>query len=250
MSRPITDGTADGYRSSHLAKGADYDERVGTDPWAQYMTRRESAILCTVVDQLFPSLMPRYGDFACGTGRITQLLESRAIVSIGVDVSETMLREARVKCQRTTFVHADLTREPVDFEPFDLVTAFRFFGNAEADLRVAALGALAKMVKPGGYLVANNHRNPVCLRHILRGRQTNRQTLTYFDFRRMLAAVGFSIEQAYGIGAWIHRTRGLGDRLEHAGMISRVIEAMSANKALAALSPDMVIVARRAGGST
>ena len=82
---------ADDYRRSHLQKGSDYDAALATTPFDRYMARQEARMAQAVVDRLFPKGVPRYLDFACGTGRIISLLEGRADKVYGVDVSPTML---------------------------------------------------------------------------------------------------------------------------------------------------------------
>src|SRR5213076_3244584 len=115
------------YRHSHLVKGADYDAALARDPFDAFITARERALLLQAVGSLFPRGIPRYLDFACGTGRITQWVAPLAARSYGADVSEKMLAQARSKCRGTAFLLRDLTREPAGLEPVQLVTAFRFF---------------------------------------------------------------------------------------------------------------------------
>src|SRR6185295_8842136 len=137
----------------------------------------------------YPQGVPRYLDFACGTGRITEMMAPLAQESIGVDVSGTMLEVARVKCPHVRFMESDLTRDNLDIGLFDMVTAFRFFGNAQDELRSAALKAVVALLRPGGHLVINSHRNPLSLAAVL-----NRATggsddmdLHYFKLKRLLA---------------------------------------------------------------
>jgi hypothetical protein len=54
-----------------------------------------------------------------------------------------------------------LTTTNLDIGQFDLVTAFRFLGNADDQLRRSAMDALR--VRIDGYLLINNHRNPVAV---------------------------------------------------------------------------------------
>jgi predicted TPR repeat methyltransferase len=77
-----------------------------------------------------------------------------------VDVSDAMLGEARRKLQRTILHNANLLeRNPFEKESFDLITAFRFFVNAEPALRRAGVRALAPLLAPDGYFIFNNHQN-------------------------------------------------------------------------------------------
>src|SRR6185503_10803829 len=100
----------DDYRASHKHKGGVYDDTILSSPFDAYMDKWEAHHLARTLAHLFPTPIPRYLDFACGTGRITQRIEVVASESYGVDVSESMLNSARAKCRRTQFVCADLTR--------------------------------------------------------------------------------------------------------------------------------------------
>ena len=135
------------YRQTHLDKGGVYDATIASDPFDAYMARWEASYLRQIVPELVQG-GGRYLDFACGTGRITAIVAPLVRESVGVDLSESMLAEARPKCPATRFLQADLTREDVDIGQFDLATSFRFFGNAEHELRQAAIAAIAKRVRP------------------------------------------------------------------------------------------------------
>ena len=120
-----------------------------------------------------------------------------------MDVSESMVAEARPKCPRTRFVVHDVTETPLPIAPVELVTAFRFFGNAEDDLRVSALQAIRRSLAPGGYLVLNDHENPWALQTLLRRLvgQRARADLHHWKLRRLLPSAGFRVrrtESAYG----------------------------------------------------
>ena len=77
-----------------------------------------------------------------------QRVELHAAESHGVDISESMLGAARAKCRNTQFVCADLTNSDAEPGPFDLITSFRFFGNAQDELRTAVLTAIRLMTVP------------------------------------------------------------------------------------------------------
>ena len=122
---------------------------------------------------LLAEIFCRYGgrersclDFACGTGRITSLLEPYFGSVTGLDISGDMLAEARDKCPTAEFIEGDLTVKEDLIGEFDVVTSFRFFPNAEPGLRARVLEVLVKHVKPGGVMIVNNHQNA----HSLLGR--------------------------------------------------------------------------------
>jgi predicted TPR repeat methyltransferase len=150
------------YSDSHTqpGKGRQYDEYYASDPWARYLWSREQQVLAQALDEFMGKRSVRALDFACGTGRICSFLETRVDSCTGVDVSEAMLAEARNKLQRTTLHRANLIEaSPFEKESFDLITAFRFFVNAEPSLRRAAVQALVPLLKPDGCFVFNDHQN-------------------------------------------------------------------------------------------
>ena len=191
--------------SSHLEKGEGYDRNISSGGFDTYMADRKRENLSRVIPQLFPDRIPRFLDFACGTGRITQLMEQMAEQSFGVDVSESMVEQARRKCTRTTFIIRDLTRDESPVESVDLVSAFRFFGNAQDELRASALLAINRILVGGGYLILNNHRNPLSIRNLML-RPSGRMPLvdlSYGKLKKLLKDAGFRIVRGYGIGFWV-----------------------------------------------
>jgi len=245
MSNGDSPDTGD-YRVSHMDRGDNYDCNLAREPFDAYMCDMERVHLQRIVPQLFPSGIARYLDFACGTARITRIVGSFAREAVGVDVSPSMLAAARQRCPGVRFVEADLTRGEVDLGAFDLATAFRFFGNAQPALRQQVLQVLAGLVRPGGYLILNNHRNPrslAALFHFLTGGRLE-MDLTHFALQRLLAKHGFQVINSLPIGAWLYRSRMLGQiRNVDSGVLRR--EAMFGHRLLAAVAPDTILVARR-----
>lgn len=92
-------------------------------------------------------------DAGCGTGRVATELARRGFDCVGVDLSESMLAEARAAAPELEWVQADLTTFDLD-RTFDLVVAA---GNVipllEAGSEPAAVARLAAHVRPGGLLV-------------------------------------------------------------------------------------------------
>ncbi len=78
----------------------------------------------------------------------------------GVDISPSMLEVARERVPKAELICGDLTREPLlTNRQFDVISAFRFFPNAEPELRRDAITELVPHLKPTGIMVFNNHRN-------------------------------------------------------------------------------------------
>ena len=72
-----------------------------------------------------------------------------------------MLGEARKNLTITELLLGDITRQSMlGGRRFNLITAFRFFANAESDLRSEAMGRLVDHLDEDGILVFNNHLLP------------------------------------------------------------------------------------------
>jgi SAM-dependent methyltransferase len=240
------------YRDTHLHRGADYDAALAGDPFDVFLGTRERALLLEAVHRWFPQGIPRYLDFACGTGRITQVVAPLAVHSYGVDIAETMLAVARTKCPQTTFLLRDLTREAAAIEPVQLITAFRFFGNAQDELRRDALRALHAVLADDGVLILDNHRNPWTLRNGIRrlvGRRSDelvgmRLDLHYGKLRRLLTAAGFRIESIQGIGFWMVRASLVEPHILNS-RAARLLEGVSRCSSVGPFSPGYVVVATK-----
>ena len=234
------------YRTSHQKKGKDYDQDLSKGDFNTYMKQRELIILSSVIPALFPGKISRYLDFACGTGRITSFLENFAVKSYGVDLSEEMIELARQKCKRTNLILKDITKDNLELEPVHLITAFRFFGNAQDELRKGVLQALSKLLVSQGFLIFNNHRNPNSLKLMLERLTGGNDPadLSYSKMKNYLSNTGFKIVRSYGVGFWL-----INYRLDRSNIfrskIVRAIEPMSLIPGVAPFCPDAVIVAQK-----
>jgi SAM-dependent methyltransferase len=235
------------YRLSHLERGPSYDAVLAETPFDAYMAAWERRHLTDIVQQLFPAGVPRYLDFACGTGRITTAVAPLSRHSVAVDISPSMIEVAKSKLPATAFHLADLTQSQLDIGSFDLITSFRFFGNAQDDLRDKVLRTLVERLAPGGYLVINNHRNPRALYALLdrfTGGDAGGMDLHMPKLRALLERHRLHVKSLKPIGAWMYRSRLLGG---HAAddPVAVANERRFGHPALAAISPDVVIVAQR-----
>ncbi len=149
------------YRNSHLKKGDEYHNKFNDNSYRSLLWVIEMKILKKIVEKYFSGHVEDYLDFACGTGRVLSFVEQYSDNSIGIDVSESMLSVARKNVKKSKIVHGDITKnfKILDDIEFDLISAFRFFPNAQAELRVETLMIFNKILKDEGYLVFNNHRN-------------------------------------------------------------------------------------------
>ncbi len=150
----------DDYRRSHAATDAGivYGRTYETGYYAALWAKIEKPL----VERSLRALGGRHKkclDFACGTGRITNVAAEYFAEVVGVDVSAPMLACASVP-DNVRLRQIDITRESLG-ETFDVVTAFRFFLNAEPRLREEALQAIREHLNKDGRLVCNIQMNAI-----------------------------------------------------------------------------------------
>jgi SAM-dependent methyltransferase len=175
------------------------------DAWLWRLERR---YLSVVFDRHFGAKHPRYLDFACGSGRILAALEGRCHEPTGIDVSSAMLDLARGKVEASRLVHGDLASDASLLTgSYELITAFRFFLNAEGELRAQALRALHRLLAEDGVLILNIHGNTpsirslsVLVRRFRHPRETPPRQLSFPAMRRLLADHGFEVVDSRGYG--------------------------------------------------
>jgi SAM-dependent methyltransferase len=94
-------------------------------------------------------------DFGCGTGRSTRFLQSLGFETIGVDISENMIKQAReIDGEGDYRIIEDGKAGDFEDNTFDLVlSAFTFDNIATMERKVAILGALRGMLKGEGVMV-------------------------------------------------------------------------------------------------
>lgn len=199
------DRVSDDYRASHCAPGygVHYNKTHESGYYGALWEKIEKPL---IVDVLRP--MGGAGrkclDFACGTGRIANAAAGFFTEVVGADVSRSMLDCAQVP-PNVRLLHIDMTTEPLG-ETFDVVTAFRFFLNAEDELKRDALKAINEHLNDGGRLVCNVHMNatsPIGLACRLLNRlsgRTIRHTLSAATFKEFLTASGFLVEEMIPYG--------------------------------------------------
>lgn len=196
-----------GYRDSHLApgKGEAYQRMFRDNPHRRMVWEFEKSILDRIQEAFFAGREIHHLDFACGTGRILRHFEDRTATSVGVDVSPGMLEVASRNNESSELYHADLTRNDILGErKFNLITAFRFFANAEPRLRSEAMQVIVRHLDKNGCLVFNNHRNSGCLKYRLSrllGR-TAREGMSLSAVRELLVRHDLEILQIYHLGVF------------------------------------------------
>jgi SAM-dependent methyltransferase len=237
------------YRSSHQASGAWYDDTLKASADDASISNWHERILPIVLKKYFPNGIERYLDFACGTGRITSQIAPASKKATGVDISASMLEVARTKVKDAVFVEADLTKNELPIEPVDLATTFRFVGNAQDALRVEGLRAIHRYVRPGGFLLINNHRNPNVPFRIMQRLSGAKMDLdlTSSKMRQLLAQTGFEIVDSWHFGAWIYRSSLFSNPALWTPKRLALNEKRTSAKFFERFAFDTVYIARKAG---
>ncbi len=131
------------FKADYLARYAHRSERAGS---------REVAFLKRVMRL---SKGARILDLCCGAGRHCRALARHGYRVVGADLSAELLRSARARDRRTSFLRADARHLPLQAEAFDgvvnLFTSFGYFDAAREDL--ALLRGVMRVLRPGGVLV-------------------------------------------------------------------------------------------------
>jgi SAM-dependent methyltransferase len=226
------------YRTSHASadKAASYDAGFDRIAFRAFTWSRERRVLDLILRRHYAGRPITHLDFACGTGRILAHLAGRTRSSTGIDVSPGMIELARPKAPYAELIVGDITRQNLlAGRTFNLITAFRFFPNAQPELRLSAMQALRRHLAPDGLLVFNNHRcdsGGLFLLARLLGRRPH--TMSLEEVTDLARAGGLEIAEVFPIGTlpatdghmlvppWVH---GVCDRLAGAvGLSARLAQ--------------------------
>jgi ubiquinone/menaquinone biosynthesis C-methylase UbiE len=157
-----------------------------------------------------------YLDFACGTGRITEVFKDLIRTKVGVDTSAGQLAGARKKVPDAEFIQGNVVMNPelLGGRRFDLITSFRLLLNLEPENRVPILRALRELLTPDGFLIVDNHMNrysalgltALFAHKVLRmpkkprvppGRRGIISTMSETEMRRALAEAGLEVREVH-----------------------------------------------------
>lgn len=231
------------YRSSHLTKGRAYHESFRSSRYRAFLWLREQAILDRVLQGIPDSGRATVLDFACGTGRVLSYLRPKVASIVGVDVSGSMLAVARQASPDALLLRADLTRgNALAGQRFDLITAFRFFPNAEADLRRDAIASLVSLLADDGVVVLNNHQNAGSLNAMsgpIRGLPPSRW-MSEGEVVSLVQEAGLRVTEQYPVGVVPGSDRFLPCPIRAAVAVDRLV----ARTPLSRFAQDVVYVCR------
>jgi ubiquinone/menaquinone biosynthesis C-methylase UbiE len=109
------------------------------------------------------ALGKRVLEAGCGTGMILKELHTMAALAVGLDLSTGMLHQARAR--GLNVVHGSVTDLPFGDGEFDLACSFKVLAHVERIEQ--ALSEMARVVRPGGHVVAEFY-NPYSLRGLIK----------------------------------------------------------------------------------
>lgn len=191
-------------------KADSYESRVySPDSYGSLLWAVEREFLLRFLDRFqVPREQIAYLDFACGTGRVLSFMEEYVGTARGIEVAAPMLELARGKVKRADLVHADITARPDQIEgTYDLITAFRFFLNAEPALRRAVMDGLAARLRDGNSRLIFNIQASVpghksIVREVRRFHHPDGagtyHVMSSGGVEELVAAAGLQIEEKFG----------------------------------------------------
>jgi len=145
------DAKADELRAAHDVLAEFYADRLAG---ALDRMPAERAVLDLFCDlTLAAGLGTTVGDIGCGTGRLEPYLAARGLSPQGIDLSPGMIRVACRDQPGFDFGVADLRALPFAYASLAGVVCWYSFMYLAPSGRPVASGELARVVKPGGYLV-------------------------------------------------------------------------------------------------
>lgn len=141
----------DELRDAHDVLAEFYAERLADALEQMPVDRAMLGLFCESV--LAADIGTEVGDIGCGTGRLEPYLAAQGLDPRGVDLSPGMITVARRDQPGFPFEVADLRELPfADDSLAGVVCWYSLMYLAPAD-RPGAFAELARVVKPGGYLV-------------------------------------------------------------------------------------------------
>lgn len=202
------------YRDCHTSDDAvgHYHDVYSSGYYAAQWRLLEQPMLRKLFEQERERGATRMLDIACGQGRITLLGAEYFPDILGVDYSAQMLgraQQAQAKAgERVSHLRFEVgdVRTFAAEKPFDVVTAFRFFLNAEDELRLEGLRCVRRNLAPNGVFITNVHvaaTSPLAcfygISNSLRravGQHVSavRNAISLNGFRNMFASEGFRID--------------------------------------------------------
>ena len=139
------------------------------DEFAGWYERERGHGYHDFLDEVESTIVGRYArggrilEAGCGTGLILKQVAPLARRAVGLDLSTGMLQKARAR--GLDVVHGSVTDLPFGDGEFDLAYSFKVLAHVERIER--AMAELARVVRPGGHVIAEFY-NPWSLRGLIK----------------------------------------------------------------------------------
>jgi SAM-dependent methyltransferase len=147
----VMDAKTDELRAAHDVLAEFYADRLAGALDRMPAERAVLGLFCDVIRAA--DLGTQVGDIGCGTGRLEPYLAARGLFPRGIDLSPEMIRVARRDYPGFGFDVADVRDLPFDDASLAGVVCWYSLMFLALSERPAAFSELARVVKPGGYLV-------------------------------------------------------------------------------------------------
>lgn len=197
------------YSKSHFHKGENYHNKFKILPGRKIIWELEKKIIIKFLKK-YNTKNTKHLDFASGSGRISKLLERYFKTQCLLDSSKNMLSFAKKILPKSKIINEDFRKIRLLKKKFDLITAFRFFPNAEPDLRKRAMIFISKHLDKEGIFIFNNHRNFWSLPYIMR-RFTFRSDgfgMTHSEILNLLNMCNLQLIETKSVGIFTDKEKG------------------------------------------
>jgi SAM-dependent methyltransferase len=192
------------YRNNHLTRAQ--VESYGNTYSKGYFYNQWEYIEKPYLQGKFKSLLEDgakdYLDLACGRGRILSLGGKYFDNTVGVDISGEMLKYARDACADAKLYQYNIG-DIQEIGQFDVITLFRFFLNAEHEVKIQTLEKIKELLKPTGCFIANIHvnkRSPRGYAYRVRnhlGSKNLANTEGYDEIAELLDSIGIAVKEVF-----------------------------------------------------
>jgi ubiquinone/menaquinone biosynthesis C-methylase UbiE len=100
-------------------------------------------------------------DLGCGPGHVATYLATLGVSMIGIDISPAMVEVAKRRCPEVRFRVGSLLTLPATDGELAGAIAFYSIIHLRAEDRPAAYAEMARVIKPGGWLLLAFHISPI-----------------------------------------------------------------------------------------
>lgn len=156
--------------------------------------KREIDIIMALVEKINPEIVL---DFGCGGGWLSKILSSRGLKVVGIDISKSLLLNAKRINPHSDFILGDCTRLPFKEKMFDLITGIAILHHLDIN---KALIACYRVLKDYGctLFMDPNILNPLMAigRRIFPSEIHTKDEfpISFENLRKELVSIGFELE--------------------------------------------------------